>query len=466
MTDVRPALIHVAKRSKGGMARWVPNTVVLMVTWLLIGPRVPLANVAGSSVRLEDAFIAILWVYVLCRWRSVSEHLPRRRVMAIAAIGVLASLFAVLAGRVSIGPALLYSIRPLEYWVVFPALFFVLENGSEKAGKFFIRVLGLVTVVQVGVAALQALLGLDLGFSKFSTERGAGLTAGPYELGAMCSMLSIFWLFRKNYVLALVAACGVFLAASRISILGLLIGGLVALMLTKRAPIRKALSRERRFARTVYGLLVVCASATFVLSSPMSSEQLGTPVVDRLQDTSTMDAWQSSGAFASGIQLPETSDEYNQLAYGYMPYLLGDGGFATAVSGEASDMVRFFRWHVLVNLLNDPATWLFGLGPSFAGASVDGSYLRMVAETGIAGLLVWLGAIRGWSRSLDPSLFGAVIALLVGALFIDVLYSLRTMVLLWAMLAFHDEERRRPSDLKDQTRAVTVGNVIRKGKVQ
>lgn len=417
---------------------WVSYGVVIIVAWLVMGPRIPLANVAGSSVRLEDVFLAILWLYVLCQWQSISHHLPRRRVVAIAVIGIVATVLAVIAGRVSVGPALLYSIRPLEYWVVFPATYFVLRSGTSESRTFFVRMLGTVTVVQVCVAALQALFGLDLGFSKFSSERGAGLTAGPYELGAICSMLGVYWLMRQNYILAVIAAAGVFLAASRISIIGLAVGALIALFLSRKSGAPQRTTNEKRLLKTSVGLVVLVASLLFIVLNPMSSEQLGGPVVNRLQETSTFDAWNASGTFASGLELPKNSMEYDLVAYGYMPYLLGDGGFASAISGEASDMVRFFRWHILIDLLGDPGTLLFGLGPSFAGASVDGSFLRMIAETGFVGFAVWMIAIRGWARSLEPAMRGALAALLIGAIFIDVLYSLRTMVLLWAMLASSD----------------------------
>lgn len=423
------------------LGRWVPYAVVLAVTWLLVGPRIPLANVAGSSIRLEDAVFAVLWVFVLGRWRSVTRSMPKRQVFFIVVISLIATGFAVFADRVSVGPALLYSLRPLEYWVVFPALYFVFRSGEAKSRKFFVRSFAIVTLIQVGVAALQALLGIDLGFSKFSLERGAGLTAGPYELGAICSMLAVFWIVRRNYVLAAISVCGVLLAASRISIIGLAVGAFFALLISRKSGIKEVVSREKRVLTLLIGSTLLFTSCTLLFLSPMSAQQLGSPVVDRLQDTSTLDAWNTTGGFTSGLQLPENASDYNRLAYGYMPYLLGSGGFASAVSGEASDMVRFFRWHVLIDRLNDPSTITFGLGPSFAGASVDGSFLRMIAETGIVGFAVWLAAIRGWLKNLQPEVSGALIALLVGAVFIDVLYSLRPMVLLWAMIAFSDAER-------------------------
>lgn len=407
------------------------------VMWLLMGPRLPLVTVAGSSIRVEDLVLILLWIYVLIRWRSLSMLMPKRRIAGIAIVGLSATIFAVVAGRVSFGPAILYSMRPLEYWAVFPAVYFTLRRSTGSALASFQKVLIFVTYVQVGVAALQSLFGFDLGFSKFSIERGAGLTAGPYELGAICSMLGVYWFFKHRYLLAVIATLGVFLSASRISVLGLA-AGIVISFLARRKAMVVSDRRNRKFLAVGASLIGILAAGTFILVSPMSAQQLGSPVVDRLQDTSTLDAWSESGKFASGLTLPENAEEYDLLAYGNMPYLLGQGGFATGVSGEASDMVRFFRWHLLIDLLNDPAKTLFGLGPSYAGASVDGSYLRMLAETGLIGLVAWFVCIRSWVSSSDSAMFGAIIALLVGAVFIDVVYSLRTMVLVWALLAYGD----------------------------
>lgn len=417
--------------------------VIFAVAWLLIGPRIPLASVAGSSVRLEDLLLLVLWIFVLVKSRAMAGCVPARRVVAIAVVGLFATALAVFAGRVSVGPGLLYSIRPLEYWAVFPALYYVLRTTSDSVRSLLPNVLAWITCLQVAVAALQSMFGIDFGFSKFSLERGAGLTAGPYELGAICSMLAVYWFSRYRYVLALVAAFGVLLSASRISIIGLAAGILIASISARRSRSEVRQANRKRFLLVTVVLIGFLVAGTVMLVSPMTAQQFGSPAVDRLQDTSTVDAWIASGNFSSGLSLPENAGEYDMLAYGNMPYLLGAGGFASNVLGEASDMVRFFRWHILLDLLNDPGRILFGLGPSFAGASVDGSYLRMLAETGIVGLGAWLACIRSWCRNVDSSVLGSLTALLIGAIFIDVVYSLRTMVLLWVLLAYADACRFR-----------------------
>ncbi|WP_146072306.1 hypothetical protein [Arthrobacter sp. Y81] len=389
-------------------------------------------------MRLEDALLLLLWVYVLTRWGKATSGLPRRGVTAIVAVSLLATAFAVIGERVSLGPSILYSLRPLEYWAVFPATYFVLRLGTDKHRTYFVRVLGAVTLIQVGVAAAQAVFGFNIGFSKFSVERGAGLTAGPYELGAICSMLAIFWLMRRNYPLAGIAALGVFLTASRISIAGIVIGSVIAIVFSKGKTPAAGTMRPKRVVNVVLGMLLIAGAGMFVAANPSSSGALGDPVIGRLQDTSTVDSWTLSGQVASSLEMPNNANEYYTLAYGSMPYLLGEGGFASTGSGEASDMVRFFRWHILIDSIDSPWTFLFGLGPSFAGASVDGSFVRMMVETGVIGLGVWAWSIRRWGRSLAPALKGVIVALLVGAIFIDLLYSLRPMVLMWAMLAYGD----------------------------
>lgn len=148
--------------SSDPIGRSTPYAVILVVTWLLLGPRLPLANIAGSSVRLEDALLLGLWVFVLSRWKKDYSTLPRRGVTAIVVVALLAAAMGVIAGRVDAGPSVLYSLRTLEYWAVFPAMYFVLRLGTEKHKKYFIGVLRMVTVVQVGVAAAQVFLGLIL----------------------------------------------------------------------------------------------------------------------------------------------------------------------------------------------------------------------------------------------------------------------------------------------------------------
>lgn len=424
---------------------WSTYAVIACVIWLLVGPRLSIVAVAGSSVRLEDFILIALWFYVAVAWRKIKPTIPSRPVLPITALSLLALVVNVAASRVELGPALLYSIRVLEYWAVFPALFFVVKSSRSNTLQVFVRMLGVITVIHVGVAAAQSIFGLDIGFSKFSADRGAGLTAGPYELGAMCSMLALFWLSRRNYVLAAVACLGLLLSSSRISILALVVGALVMIALNGTAgSTSKPGAGPRRLSMVVgagvCGLLILGLSSG---SSPSGAGGAGESLSERLASTSALTSWTLAGEVVSGISLPENSDEYAWVAYGAVRTLLNEANFVDAGGGETSDMVRFYRWHILIDSMNSPAKVLFGLGPSFAGPSVDGSYVRMVAETGLLGAVAWFLCLRRWTLNLATPTKSIFVALLVGAIFIDVLYSMKLMAMMWAFIAIDDAQAQK-----------------------
>lgn len=414
---------------------WSTYLVLAAVIWLLVGPRLSIVAIAGSSVRLEDFILIALWLFVALHWRSIRVTLPPRSVVPITLLSLVALVVNVAAARVDIGPSALYSLRILEYWVVFPALYYVFKSTSLKSLDFFVKMIGLITVIHVSVAAAQSVLGLDIGFSKFSADRGAGLTAGPYELGAMCSMLALFWLARRNYLLAGIACIGLLQSSSRISIVALVIGAVV-LFLKDESPGSSPAPRSRKLSVVVGA--GVCGLLILALTPGQSAQGEGESLTDRIASTSALTSWNLAGEVVSGISLPNSSEEYNWVAYGAVRTLLSEANFVDAGGGETSDMVRFYRWHILVDSLNSVDRFLFGLGPSFAGPSVDGSYVRMIAETGLLGLIAWVFCLRKWSLRLSPVTNSIFVALLVGAVFIDVLYSMKLMVLMWAFFAIND----------------------------
>jgi len=440
-SGIRSVSNHPGLYPEASTPKLLTNCLVLAgVSWLLVGPRISLIELAGSSVRLEDFVLVALWVFVAVNWKSIRPILPTRRVLPITFVSLFATLIAVLSHRIDLGPGLLYSLRTLEYWAVFPALFFALRDSKNRIGTAFTRTLAVITLVHVSVSVAQSVFGISVGFSKFALDRGAGLTAGPYELGALCSMLAIFWLSRRRYALAAVSCIGIVQSSSRISIIAVIVGIVVLVVL--RTNFRDPRGFRHLQIRPGVGLAVLSSLAVLgIMLSISSSSDLAQPVTQRLEETSAPTSWSMSGEVAESSALPQNSAEYSWLAYDGVRSLLNESYFLDASTGATSDMVRFYRWHLLINSLNTPDLILFGLGPSYPGPSVDGSYLRMLAETGAAGALVWLFCIFRWSVSSSPAARAVLATMLVGGVFIDVLYSMKLMVLLWCLLAFDDSQR-------------------------
>ncbi|MCC2033588.1 O-antigen ligase family protein [Microbacterium allomyrinae] len=435
-------------RSSSRRSRWrdwlsIDIAVLLAVAWLLIGPRVELIPFASSSIRLEDVIFVALAIFVaVSGWRRIRDTLGTGMLIATAgvlAVGLISATLGVISGRVEIAPSLLYALRPLEYWIVLPAVLLGLRTVAGRTRRI-VLMLGAVTVLQTSVGMLQ-IAGIPIGFSKFTYERAAGLTAGPYELGAICAMLACFWLFRRQYVLAVVALAGLVASQSRVSIVAVAFG-LVVLLLGVRKAVARTLSglwrNHRATVLLVGGGLLVVSVATVTW--------FGAPVVDRLAGTSIFAAWEDAQRFSQSIPPPATAEDFGRVAYGQIDVVLQG-----ALIDDVSNVVRFFRWQLLIAAIAaSPLAVFFGLGPSFAGPSVDGSFLRIVVEFGLAGLAAWGYWLYRSVQGARVWILAVLTTLLIGSAVIDLLFALRPMVLFWFLVAvaWLDAPSRRRSDLE------------------
>lgn len=413
-----------SNRAIGGNATHVhPPLLGLIVLAVTVSPRIDLVSVGASTIRLEDVVLASLVAFT--RSNPFSRRIPGGRWMAaVTSVALLSVLWNALEGRLDLVQGILFALRPLEYWLIF--VWLVNRHLHLPAQrKRLDRILALVTVTQLAVALVQAVLGISIGFSKFSNQRAAGLTAGPYELGAIMSLFFIYWLARGRPMLAGVSLCAVVLSASRISVLATLLGALVFVLV-------RTFSRRGDQWRGVSPRFV--AGMAIALSIPLGASIVTTPevyvepVVERIQTTDLIAAWSDAGARAHGIAASSGSDEY--LRYAYSPLYV-----YSAVSSDQSASIRFFRWRLLLNLLGEDFHWMMGLGPSFAGPSVDGGVMRVVAELGAVGFAMWAGLFVSMYRSQSAAGRGILVALLTGSLFIDLPFAMRVVMVLLVLMA-------------------------------
>lgn len=420
-------------RYRASYLRWAaPVAVILLVN----APRIQLAAIAGSSVRVDDLILLALVPGIVSGWSSIETPVRRTGIGLIVGIGIVSGAIAALSGRVSGVSSVLYSFRPLEYWLVLPAVIIPALGDPARIIMVITRILAFTTVIQVVFAAIQLLTPYAIGFSKASYLRGAGLTAGPYELGAICACLAIFWFGKNKLGFVVLALIGVILSNSRISLAA------VAITLAVMALIRLQRRRMERLAQEVAPQRrapslgrIVCwtlAALTLTLTAPAWSTSLLDPVASRASSTSLTEAWMTAEGLAAHIPpLADTAD-YSAVAYDSIGQTVLDGENGAT---DQSNVVRFFRWNILLRSIDPPSLWLFGLGPSFAGPSVDGAILRVYIETGLLGLVAWSIALMRVANGSSTWLKGVVGTLVIGSLFIDLPFSMRTMVVFWVLLA-------------------------------
>lgn len=447
-------------QSPGPTSRSGAVAVVVALTWLLVGPRVELVGVGGASLRLEDFVLLFLGIFALKNWKSVREHRLIRPgiglvlVVALIAVGVATAL-----GAVQPLPSLLYALRPVEYWVVYPALAIVLWRDRSRVVSYVQFCLALVTVLNTGVAALQYLGDVSIGFSKFSNQRGAGLTAGPYELGAISALLACYWFAHRRHVLVLCSLASVLMSQSRVSLIAVVIALLIIRFSVRRAteggqgpPARIGRSNGPHPLSVVTCMVLVVGA---VVAGPTLNATLVQPALARAQSTSLSSSWTSASSVVARTPHVQTSDEYALIAYDG----IGESILNATASADASSAVRFFRWQLLLRETTaDPVHVVFGLGPSFPGPSVDGALLRIFFETGLLGIVAWGLLVRKWLQGVPVWFAAAIVSLLVGSMFIDLLFALRPMVVVWMLFALAGGPRsKNETAMKSRSTAVLKG---------
>ena len=119
----------------------------------------------------------------------------------------------------------------------------------------------------------------------------------------------------------------------------------------------------------------------------------------------------------------------------------------STVSSDASAYSRFSRWSLAIETLKSYSVIFFltGLGPSFFGNALDGSFLRILLTTGLLGFslyIIFLYKIYQFiliSRSWY--LMGYLFVYVFSCLFIDISFSLKATLFLWLFLGVVYGER-------------------------
>lgn len=389
------------------------NFYFVLFVLYLIAPKISLLGEA-VPVRPEDFIsalaIAVFFAFPRARPLSAPYH------VRVYLVFVVLNFFAVLVNFQDVGPnGILYSARLLQYL----AWYFILLEACYKISWKTMRRTFLVVGAILTVWGTLELAGVIPVIGKFTgaTERLTINTSGPFETSVMLAMIAHA---VASYAAAVPLLVLVFFTQSRITLIGM-----VASYFSSR-PLRA----------------VVAGALVFVLY-PLAIQ----PLMNSLQDTRI---GQSEGpermvnAFVGSWQRAPVLDDPS-----FFRERLLTGNTITRymvdTKGDMSFRIRAVRWPTVIKTtFAHPVATVFGWGPSAWGNALDSYYVRVLGETGMLGLIVFLLWIWVTFRRLEPdgnARYSLVMMALVGV-FIDIFTSSKVMPLLWAFIAF--EEARHP----------------------
>ncbi len=398
----------------------------LFLPFIILMPKISLFKVGGTAVgiRLEDfVVLAMLLVGLVALWRRrqtrvIGKQLWLKWWLLFMLWALLTSIFGIVVLKTVSHPtvALLNWGRYCEFGVVaFTAL---LVNWTPQRLKR-LCVMGLAaTVLEFGYALLQ--LG-DL-VPYFSTLQSLwqttdvkfrsvgvvmGTFGGHYDFGLFAVFVCCAVLLGLGQLQQIEQWLDLKPAISRLLLAGIGVMGMVCLLLTK--------------SRSAYLAMIVVVG---------------------------LHAWQTRNKkliLLAAVLVAALTGVYLTGKISNRPVQTTVGSVAVVI--DESSVARTNKW--LAILRNDnPVQWVTGGGLAAMGDAVDGYYLRLIGETGLVGLGLFLVMIvvllqtyfyapkhqSAAAKTLHQLLLFWTVALLVQAVFIDIFVSSKIMFIYWLML--------------------------------
>ncbi|MEX1664398.1 hypothetical protein [Zhongshania arctica] len=396
---------------------------ILAAALLLFSFKYPLDGFYDSGLRMDDAIILVYIIFFVYLTGVVDAPVFIKLISVFVLLGAISGFISSLAGTgVSFLTSLLYSLRHLEYMFIF-------SIGRYVGLRTFSRMLKLFVLYQFAIVLLQKFGYLSFGTLYNVVERQVGSTGGPWELAVIISAPLFFFIWEKKYFYVAISIFILWSTGSRITVVAVFLALLALLFLSE---IRR--NRIAPFVVFVVGVIFVLASFFY---------GVGTAFFDRLFSLVNFDF--SILSVAPEMALSQT--QYSDFDAKYIKSGLSELG------DEASAISRFSRWALALSVFNSYPFYfqIFGLGPSFFGDALDGSFLRIFLTTGFMGLglyLLFVYKVLTFYRRSNYYLLCFVGVFFVSAIFIDVVYALKANVMFWLLLGvMYSYEKERQKDI-------------------
>lgn len=473
---------HIKISKKFSLQRLLEWQVLLFIIAIVLVPKFPLIPTNSSvPIRYDDFFIipplltSLIIIYKNKSWRATFSYRLTKIISLWLGVLLLATVIGILRGGFD-SPAVpfLFWLRYVQYFSIFFVGVAVLTS-SKDLSKHFLTLVGL--IIPIGIYAIGQRLGIWGGYGgafynyQFlpGVDRAFATFAGPYELAAYLVLtipiVASISLYLKNIwkkllwlSVFLISTLALSYTAARTPIASVFVGmGVLTIFIP---------SWKRRV--WIIGLAVFLLVVPFILSDTLaarSREFLATVqsagrniIYNNSQPITVPPSFESEpspteskpGATTSQPKLKEDTSDFFSV-------VLGEEGSTTTypTSPEAPTKVSVepsLKWRVdnlwpqaIDKFKNNPLT---GGGLYSSGISVDSTYLTLLGETGIVGLILFLWVMleifkmlinnirrsEGLNKLLLIGFLGGTVALLANAVFIDVFRASKIAYIFWLLV--------------------------------
>ena len=421
-------------RYKSG--KHIPLIVPLAFTCLFI-PKINLITVnqtySTAGIRTDDFLVVIMLVTALRESFTYRNKYIKWGLLFLAALSAAALVSMITGIRNGLENNVLFSIlsivRKYEYFA-FALVGIYIARKTEIARKtvlkeftwlsFFHVIIGLMQVAGLCNYAVSG----SLGSTQWVTNVAVSTFNGHYEYGhflcfGVAIYLSAFLRKRKLWMLGmvLVSCVMIWLTESRSSMMA---GIFLIVVILLVFAFRKDSSRALRISASAVILAALIAGVLFAAGmikiGKFNFVNLSEYVDVLKQDIEHGDLRLYAENIRAGIPDKEA---------------------ASAWISDRSASIRFYKWGAALNGFRQFP--LFGYGTGVTQV-MDGSYVKMLGEAGIAGLLLWLAMFGFFMKAVwdlrheataARSVFWMMLSILIASVFIDMFEASKPMEMLW-----------------------------------
>ena len=425
----------------------MPLTVPVLFTCFFL-PKMNLLEISGLStagIRIDDFLALFLLIIAVVKDSFTWKNRYIRRGIEILVILSAVNLLSLASGLIQgYGNQLLLSvlmiIRKFEYFAfALIGVYAVRRRKMKDPYRVFLNEFTLMSLLHMGLSVLQLLnkctymvSGEDAAF--FFRGIAVSTFNGYYEYGQfLCFGCAIFlcdFLKNKNkvsfFMLPLTLGMLV-LSKSRSS----LIVGVLLIVLILYFPIRGKVSRTKLL---IGGLGLVGALAVVLL---FTTGILRFSAIGRFGTVKLNELAESLGVYARRGDFPQ----YVSLLRAKVAEMdaIDELHYMDLITDRSAG-VRFLKWFAALDGFRLNPVLGYGTGVTHV---MDGNYIKLLAETGIAGTALWLGfygyfmhAVYKARRAskLAKALLFIMISILLNSLLLDMFEASKPMEMLWLMV--------------------------------
>lgn len=408
----------------------------LLLIIITVFPKVTIISVSNNAtgIRIEDLLLLICALFLfLSKYKAKKniQNIDFRKVKKVFFIYLFACIISTLYGisKVYITPvtSLLFIIRRLEYFLLFYFGYYYGFKYFKKENKYF----NYIVLLHFMICVLQ-LMGLIGSFnhgemlSALTQGRVSSTFNGAYEMSAFLLIILPYYIynlfFKKNVAknlgfILLITFC-IIISESRTSLILEFV--IILYMLIKNNVFKNKKIMNNLiviFAMTIIPIIVFIVPKIDLSRFINISFKKTNEIIEYAWNNKDFDNYVRTKSWYG-------NSNYTTTQIANMGY-------------DDSLYVRISHWMQLIDgWMNSP---LIGVGVSISGAACDGNYIKILVETGIIGLVVWIYLLFIINRSLKESkwLKFSFITLIIGASLIDLFDASKVMMFFWFLFGVY-----------------------------